>query len=111
MITIGMIKRQVWIADDDEFDNTVKNTQSVLRLNDQYENHLHVEKFREECHVMSVYGKYVLEGEVDAQFSLGDIWKLFQKDLLENNAGSFCRKVINYMKAWNYLQKKHQAFP
>ena len=26
MITIGMIKRQVWIADDDEFDNTVKNS-------------------------------------------------------------------------------------
>ena len=36
MITTGMLKRQVWMADDDEFDHIVKNSQRVLRLNDQY---------------------------------------------------------------------------
>ena len=55
--------------------------------------------------MLFVYGAYVLEREVDATFSLGDLWKLFQKDLLENNAGIFCRQQINFMKAWNYPQK------
>ena len=33
-----MLKRAVWMADD-EFDQIVKNSQRILRLNDQYENH------------------------------------------------------------------------
>ena len=77
MITTGMLKRQVWMADDDEFDHIVKNSQRVLRLNDQYENHPYVEEFTKECNFMFVYGTYVLEGEVDAKFFLGDIWSLF----------------------------------
>ena len=36
---ISMLKREVWMADDDEFDQIVKNSQRILRLNDQYENH------------------------------------------------------------------------
>ena len=58
-----------------------------------------------ERNVVFVYGTYVLEGEVDAKFSSGDIWNLFQKDPLPNNATNFCRQIINCMKAWNYLQK------
>ena len=54
---------------------------------------------------MFVYSTYVLEGEADAKFSLDDTWKLFQEDLLPNNASNFCRQMINCMKAWNYLQK------
>ena len=100
-----MLKRQVWMADDDEFDHIVKNSQRVLRLNDQYENHPYVEEFTKECNVMFVYGTYVLEGEADAKFSLGDIWNLFQGDTLPNNASNFCRQMINCMKAWDYLQK------
>ena len=34
---MSMLKRQVWMADDDKFDHIVKNSQRVLRLNDQYE--------------------------------------------------------------------------
>ena len=105
MITTGIIKRQVWTADDDESDHMVKNSQSELRLNDQYDNHLYVEEFTKECNVMFVYGTYVLEGEVDAKFSLGDVWNLFQGDTLRNNAGSFYRQMINCRKAWNYIQK------
>ena len=55
--------------------------------------------------MLCVYSTYVLEGEADAKFSLDDTWKLFQEDLLPNNASNFCRQMINCMKAWNYLQK------
>ena len=40
-----MVKRQVWMADDDEFDHIVKNSQRVFRFNDQYENRLCFEEF------------------------------------------------------------------
>ena len=93
------------MADDDEFDHIVKNSQTVLRLNDQYENHPYVEEFTKECNIIFVYGTYVLEGEGDAKFSLGNIWNLFQGDTLPNNGSNFCRQMINCMKAWNYLQK------
>ena len=65
---MSMLKRQVWMADDDEFDHIVKNSEIVLRLNDQYENHRYVEEFTKGCSVMFVYGTYVLEGEADAKF-------------------------------------------
>ena len=94
-----MLRRQVWMADDDEFDHIVKNSQRVLRLNDQYENHSYVEEFTKQCNFMYVYGTYILEGEVDAKFSLSGIWKLFQKDLLRNNSSNFCRQMIKSMKA------------
>ena len=105
MITTGMLRRQVWMADDDEVDHILENSQRVLRLNDQYENHPYVEEFTKECNVMFVYGTYVLDGEVDAKFSLDNIWNFFQKDALPNNASNFCRQMMNFMKAWDYLQK------
>ena len=97
-----MLKRQVWMADDDVFDHVVKNSQRVLRLNDQYKNHPCIEKFTKELSLMFVYQTYVLEGEVDAKCSLGDIWNLFRGDYKADN---FCRQMINCMKAWDYLQK------
>ena len=54
---------------------------------------------------MFVYGTYILEEEVDAKFSLDDIWNLFQREALPNNASNFSRQMINCMKAWDYLQK------
>ena len=54
MIATSMLKRQVWIGDDDEFDHIVKHSQRVLRLNDEYENHPYVEEFKKECNVMFV---------------------------------------------------------
>ena len=105
MVTTDMLKRQVWIADDDEFDHIVKNLQRVLRLNYQYENHPHVEEFAKGRNVMFVYGTYVLEWEVDAKFSLSDILKLFQEDPLQNNASNYCRQMIKCIKVQKYLQK------
>ena len=103
MISTSMLKRQVWMLDDDVFDHIVKNSKRVLKLKDQYKNHPYVEEFRKECSVMFVYGTYVLEGEADAKSSLDDIWNLFQEDLLPNN--KFCRQMINCMKAWKCLEK------
>ena len=105
MITTGMLKRQVWMAGNDEFEYIVKNSQRLLGLNDQYENYPYVEEFTNGGNVMFVYGRYILEGEADAKFSLGDIWNLFQGDTLSNNASNFCGQMINCIKVWNYLQK------
>ena len=69
MITTGMLKRQVWMADDDDFDHIVKNSQRVPKLNAQYKNHPYTEEFTKKRSVMFVYGTYVLEGEVDASSS------------------------------------------
>ena len=51
------------MADDDGIDHILENSQRVLRLNDQYENHPSYEEFIKECSVMFVYGAYVLEEE------------------------------------------------
>ena len=60
-----MHRRQVWTTDDDEFDYIAKNSQRVLGLNAQYENHPYVEEFTKQCNIMFIYGTYALEGEVD----------------------------------------------
>ena len=91
------------MADNGEFNHRVKNPQGILKLNDQYENHLHTEEFTKGCNAMFLHGTYVLEGEADGKFSLEDIWNLFQGDTLPNN--NFCRQMINCIKAWNCLQK------
>ena len=67
---MSMLKRQVWMADDDEFEDLAKNSQSILKLNAQYENHPYVQEITKECNFMFVYGKYVLEGGADAKFYL-----------------------------------------
>ena len=49
--------RQAWITNN-EFDYIVKNSQKVLKLNDQYKNHPYVEEFAKQCSVMFIYGTY-----------------------------------------------------
>ena len=61
------------MVDDDEFDHIVKNSQTVLRLNDQYENHPYVEEFTKECNIIFVYGTYVLEGREMLNF----LWVIY----------------------------------
>ena len=107
---ISMLKKQVWMTDDNEFEHTVKNSRKVLRLNDQYENHPYVKELTKGRSSMFVYGTYVLEGEADAKFSLDDIWNLFQGDAIPNNRSNFCRQMISYMRALNYLQKNIRSF-
>ena len=57
---MSMLTIEVWLADDDEFEHIDKNSQRILKLNVQYENHPYVEEFTKECNVMFVYGTYVL---------------------------------------------------
>ena len=90
-----------WITDDD-FNYMVKNSQRVLGLSVQYENHRYIEEFTKQCNVIFIYGTYTLEREADPKISLGAIWNLFQEPSITSN---FCRKMINCMGAWNYIQK------
>ena len=53
MITTGMLKRRVWMADD-EFDHIVKNSQRVLKLNTQYEI-IHILKNSQKSVVFCLY--------------------------------------------------------
>ena len=97
-----MLQKQVWLVGG-EFDHIGKNPQRLLGLSAQYENNPYAEEFTKQCSVAFFYGTYVLEGQADAKFSLGEIWNLFQEDhLLSNN---FYKLMINCMKTWNYLQK------
>ena len=105
MIATSMLRRQVWMVDDDKFDHIVENSKRILKLNPQYENNPYVEEFTRGCNVMFVYGTYVLVGETDATFFWGDIWKLFHEDLLPNNASNFWRQMTNCMRALNCIQK------
>ena len=100
MITTSMLKRQVWIADDDEFDHVVKIHKEYLNyaINTKI---IHMLKDLQKSVMLCLY----IEHEADAKFSLNDIWNLFQGDTLPNNAINFCRQMINCMKAWDYLQK------
>ena len=66
MITTSMLRQQVWMADDDEFDYIVKKSQRVLGLKAQYENHRYVEEFTKQCNVIFIYGTYALERQADS---------------------------------------------
>ena len=101
MITTGMLRRRMWMADD-EFDYIIKNSQRALGLSVQYESDQYIEEFTKQCNFMFIYGTYALEGEGDSKFSLSDIWNLYQEP---NNTSNFCRQMINCMRTWNHLQK------
>ena len=86
-----MIRRQVWMVDNDDFDHIVYNLQRVLKLSTQYEDHPYVEVFTKEYSIMFVFVTNVLEGETDVKFSLSEIWNLLQDvvDPLPDNASIF----------------------
>ena len=44
----------MWMANDDEFDYILKNSQRVLGLGVQYENHQYVEEFTKQWNVMFI---------------------------------------------------------
>ena len=92
MNTTSMPKRQVWMTDHDQLNHTVKNSQKVLSLNDQYENHPYAEEFTKGCNVMFVYGTFVLKGEADAKFSLGIYGIYFRKPSCQTTKAIFAGK-------------------
>ena len=102
MIITSMLRRQEWMADDYELDYILENSQRVLGLSAQYENHPYAEEFTKQCNVMFIYRTYAAEEETDSKFSFGGIWNLFQEP---NNTSNFWRQMINCIKASNYLQK------
>ena len=54
MITTSMLRQQAWMADDNELDYIVKNSQKVFGLSAQYENNQYVEESTKQCNVMFV---------------------------------------------------------
>ena len=96
MMATSMLRQKVWMTGDDEFDHILENSQRVLKLNAQYENHPYVEEFTKGCSVMFIYGTYILEEGADAKFSLSEIWNLLQADSLPNNISNLFRQLINY---------------
>lgn len=86
-----MFRRQVWMANNDDFDHIVDNLQRVLKLSAQYEDHPYVEVFTKEYSIMFVFVTNFLEGETDVKFSLSEIWNLLQDvvDPLPDNASIF----------------------
>ena len=99
MITTGMLRQQVWMADD-EFDYIVKKSQRVLGLSVQYENHPYAE-FKKQFNVAFVYGTYVLEGKADSKFSLRHFTKQRQQFLQAND---------KLYEGVDLSRKKHQIF-
>ena len=75
MVSTSMLRQHAWMVNDNELDHILENSQRVLGLSAQDENHRYVEEFTKQCSVMFIY-------ETDVKFSL-----------------------INRMRAWNYLQK------
>ena len=61
MITTSKLKRHVWIADDDEFDHIVKNSQRVLKLNNQYTN-IHMLKNLQKIIMLCLYIEHRVGG-------------------------------------------------
>ena len=78
MIASSILRRQVWMTYDHEFDHIHENLQRVLKLNGQYGNHSYAEEFTKECSVMFIHATYILEGKADAKLSFGEIWNCRQ---------------------------------
>ena len=76
------------MTNDDEFDHVVENSKTLLRINDQFENHTYVEKFTKERSVMSVYETYVLEGEAGAKL----IYGIYFRTLYQTTQAIFAEK-------------------
>ena len=72
MITASMFRWQVWMDVDEEFEHIVENSQRILKLNDQYENHPYVDEFTKENSSSMLYTMIVK--------SLKHCWDSFEQN-------------------------------
>ena len=77
-VKLSLLKKQLWMADEDEFSHLKSRITEVKRLTSKYKNHPYVDEFMREWMVMFSYGTYILEGEIDPNFSSSEIWSLIQ---------------------------------
>ena len=75
MIISRMLRQEMWMENNDEFDCILTKVQTVLKLSTQYENYRCIEEFANECNFVFISGTYFLEGETDENFSLNEIWR------------------------------------
>ena len=105
-VKLSLVKRQPWMADEDEFSNIKSKITEVKRLTSKRKDHPYVDEFMKECMVMFAYGTYVSEGEIDPNFSSSETWNLMQNPECELSDGdkSIRRRLVNCMNALKYLQ-------
>ena len=81
-----LLKKQYWMANEDEFCNIKAKITNVQQLTEKYRNYAYTEKFREECEVLFSYATYILEGEHS------DNNEVMRKRI------SNCMRAIHYLK-------------
>ena len=105
-----MLKKQLWMADEDEFSYMKSRITEVKKLRSKYKNHSYVEDFMRDWKVIFSYGTYALEGEIDPNFSSSKIWSLIQ-DSEEYNNKVIRRRLVNLIRAVKYLQQEPDLTP
>ena len=96
------------MADEDEFSHLKARITEVKSLTSKYKNHRYVKDFMKDWKVMFSYGTYLLEGEIDPNFSSSKIWSLIQED---SNNKVIQRRFVNLISAVEYLQLQPDLTP
>ena len=73
------------MADEDEFSYMKSRITETMKLTSKYNNHSYVEDFMRDWKVIFSYDTYVLEGEINPNFSSSKIWSLIQESEEYNN--------------------------
>ena len=104
MITTGMLRRLVWMTNDDKFGDILENSQRVIKLNVQYENHLYVLKNLQKSVVPCLYmeDKCKIFFGRDMEFIAGP---------LRNNASNFFRQNYKLYEGMELHTKKIRFSP
>ena len=104
MITTGMLRRLVWMTNDDKFGDILENSQRVIKLNVQYENHLYVLKNLQKSVVPCLYmeDKCKIFFGRDMEFIAGP---------LPNKASNFFRQNYKLYEGMELHTKKKSGLP
>ena len=99
------------MADEDKFSHLKSRITEVKKLTLKYKNHSYVDEFMREWMVMFSYGTYILEGEIDPNFSSSEIWGLIQDSeyKLSNSNKVIQRRLVNCMRPLEFLQLEPNA--
>ncbi|XP_057309991.1 protein adenylyltransferase fic-1-like [Hydractinia symbiolongicarpus] len=101
------LKRQHWMADEDEYQNVLRKTATLAELPQRRKNHAYVEEFLKGWEALFAYGTYTSEGEVDSNFSASETWNLMQDSEdahLDGKTKNFKKQMINFMRALKWMQ-------
>ncbi|XP_057302764.1 protein adenylyltransferase Fic-like [Hydractinia symbiolongicarpus] len=99
------LKRQHWMADEDEYKNVLRKTATLAELSQRRKNHAYVEEFLKGWEALFAYGTYTSEGEIGPNFSASEVWNLMQDhEDAHGKTKSFKRQMINFMLALKWMK-------